>query len=186
MVDLGRAIHARRGALSLTLNELAERAHVSRAMLSDIERGAKTPSIRVVCQIAEALDTPVSRLLGEQPAAPEAISVARAADQRRLIDPHSGVERRLLAPAFLRRGIEVVWYVIPPGQKTDIFPAHRHGVAEQITVIQGRLRCYLGAQEVTLDAGDSVAFNADVPHDFHNVGPEPCHYLLLIDSAHTE
>ena len=185
MIDLGRAIRARRGELRLTLNALAEQAQVSRAMLSDIERGTKIPSIRVVCQIAEALDIPVSRLLGEQGTS-EMISVVRAGERQRLIDPQSGAERQLLAPTFLRRGVEVLWYVIPPEQKTGVFPAHRQGVAEHITVIQGRLRCNLGTEEVTLDAGDSVSFDASVPHEFQNLGSNPCRYLLIIDSAHTE
>ena len=37
-------------------------------MLSDIERDAKSPTIRVISQIAMGLDTTVSELLGEPPA----------------------------------------------------------------------------------------------------------------------
>ncbi len=54
-------------ALSLTLEALAERAGVSRAMISDIERDVKNPTIKVLSQIAEGLKCTVSSLLGEQP-----------------------------------------------------------------------------------------------------------------------
>src|SRR4051812_33336787 len=106
-MELGQAIRDRRGALELTLEALAARAQVSRAMLSAIERGARNPTIKVLCQIAEGLHCSVSQLIGEQVAAePDDLTVVRTGERRRLIDPQSGVERHGLAPSFLRRGIE--------------------------------------------------------------------------------
>ena len=181
-MELGGRIRARRGGLGLTLQGLEARSGVSRAMLSEIERGAKNPSIKVVCQIAEGLGCTVSELLGEHVPAPPGPTVVRREERRVLVDPHSGVERHLLAPAFQQRGIEIVWYVIPPGGDTGAFPPHRPGVAEHITVVEGRLRCRLGGGELTLETGDSVSFAADIEHRFHNPGPAPCRYLLVIDS----
>jgi transcriptional regulator with XRE-family HTH domain len=185
MRELGHAIRAKRTALNLTLEELAARAGVSRAMLSDIERDLKNPTIKVLCQIAEGLGCTVSYLLGEQPQkAVTNIQLVRKNERRILVDPQSGVERHLLAPALQHHGIEVLWYVIPPGCRTGAFPSHQHGVEEHITLVQGCLHCILGEQEVILEAGDSVFFPADVVHDFYNPGPESCHYFLVIDSSH--
>lgn len=183
-MELSSNIRARRARLGLTLEALAARTGVSRAMLSEIERGAKNPTIKVVCQIAEGLGCTVSELLGE--AAPAPPLVVRRDERRLLVDPHSGVERQLLSPAFQRRGIEVLWYVIPPGQRVGAFPPHRPGVAEHITVVEGDLQCRLGAQELTLATGDSVAFQADVEHDFYNPGAAPCRFFLLIDSSQVQ
>lgn len=182
-IDLGTNIRARRARLGLTLEALAGRTAVSRAMISDIERGVKSPTVRVVSQIAEGLGCTVSELLGEQVRSPETISILRRGERHVLVDPRSGVERQLLSPPFVRRGIEVVWYVIPSGQATGAFPPHRPEVEEHITVVQGCLQCRVGDREETLGSGDSMCFRADVPHDFRNPGPEPCHYLLIIDSS---
>ncbi len=186
MKDLGHAIRARRIALGLTLETLSERAGVSRAMLSDIERNVKNPTIKVLSQIAEGLECTVSYLLGEEQTGKniERIQVTRKNERHILIDPQSGVERHLLAPALQHHGIEVLWYIIPSGQKTGDFPPHQHGVEEHITVIQGCLHCILGEQEITLESGDSVFFPADIVHGFYNSGSEPCHYFLIIDSSH--
>ena len=183
-MELGQAIHARRAALGLTLEALATRAQVSRAMLSAIERGTKNPTIKVLCQIAEGLACSVSQLIGEHDAElPADLMVVREDARTRLIDPRSGVERHNLAPSFQRRGIEVLWYMIPPGRGTGAFPPHRLGVEEHITVVQGRLHCRLGGQELWLEAGDSIAFQAQLTHAFHNPGPAPCHYFLIIDAS---
>lgn len=182
-MDLGGMIRARRGALGLTLDGLAGRSGVSRAMLSEIERGAKNPTIRIVCQIAEGLGMTVSELIGEVPApANAAPTIVQRGERRTLVDPRSGAERQSLSPAFQARGVEVLWYAIPPGAGTGAFPPHRPGVVEHITVVRGRLRCAIGARAVDLGEGDSIFFAADLPHGFDNPGPEACEYLLIIDS----
>lgn len=185
MEELGRTIRARRVALGLTLEMLAERAGVSRAMLSDIERNVKNPTIKVLGQIAEGLDCTISYLVGEQSTKPaERVSLVRKSERQILIDPHSGAERHLLAPKLLHHGIEVLWYVLPPGQRNGPFPPHQAGVGEHMTLVQGCLHCTLGEQEIILEEGDSVFFHADVTHDFYNPGPGPCQYFLIIDSSH--
>ena len=60
MVEIGEAIKSRRQGKGLTLDGLAGRSGVSRAMLSEIERGVKNPTIRVVCQIADIAAIPRS------------------------------------------------------------------------------------------------------------------------------
>ena len=187
MRALGHMIRARRTELGLTLEALAKRAGVSRAMLSDIERDVKNPTIKVLCQIAEGLGCTVSYLLGEQLGKPvESMQIVRKNERRVLIDPQSGVERHLVAPALQHHGIEVLWYIIPPEQRTGVLPPHQQGVEEHITVVQGCLHCALGEQHAILEVGDSVFFSADVMHDFYNPGPDVCTYFLIIDSSHKE
>jgi transcriptional regulator with XRE-family HTH domain len=60
---LGAAIRAERVSAGLSLRDLAERAQVSNAYLSQIERGLHEPSISVLRAIARALDVPLEALL---------------------------------------------------------------------------------------------------------------------------
>lgn len=183
-MEIGEEIKARRLGKGLTLDGLAALSGVSRAMLSEIERGVKNPTIRVVSQIAEGLETTVSALLGEAPARDErAPVVVRRAGRQTLVDPQTGVERQGLSPVYQGRGVEVLWYTIPPGAQTGTFPAHRPGVVEQIVVVQGKLACTLGGHDLILAEGDAVFFQADVPHAFSNPGSVLCQYLLIIDSS---
>src|SRR5215210_2852104 len=59
----GRARGLRREK-RLTLEGLAARSGVSRAMLSKVERGEKNPTLVVAAKLAEGLGVPLSRLLG--------------------------------------------------------------------------------------------------------------------------
>lgn len=182
-MELGDEIKARRARLGLTLDGLAERCGVSRAMLSEIERGTKNPTIRVLGQIAEGLGASVSALIGEgPPQAARAPAIVRAAERPTLVDPRSGATRQLLAPEYVRHGVEVLWCTLPPGAATGTLPAQRPGTVEQITVVRGALRCRLDGEDALLAAGDAIFFRADLPRAFANPGADPCDYLLISDS----
>ena len=60
---LGALLRAQRIAADLTLRELSERASVSNAYLSQLERGLHEPSLSVLRAIAAALGTPLGPLL---------------------------------------------------------------------------------------------------------------------------
>jgi CheY-like chemotaxis protein len=59
---LGAAIKAERSALGISQEELAYRADLHRTYISDVERGARNPSIESIEKIASALEISVSML----------------------------------------------------------------------------------------------------------------------------
>jgi transcriptional regulator with XRE-family HTH domain len=64
-VSFGRAVRNRRRNLGLSQEELAWRGEVNRSYVTDIERGARNPSLRTIARLAEALQMPLSALLRE-------------------------------------------------------------------------------------------------------------------------
>ena len=61
----GKVIRRRREAAGLSQEDLAEEAGLHRTYISLLERGLRTPTIEVVRQLAEALDTTMASLMGE-------------------------------------------------------------------------------------------------------------------------
>src|SRR4051794_717611 len=62
---IGRKLRQRRAIRGLSLQEVADRADISIGLLSQIERGVTTPSLRSLRQICLALDMPVGWLFDE-------------------------------------------------------------------------------------------------------------------------
>jgi transcriptional regulator with XRE-family HTH domain len=60
---LGKFIHAQRKLAKLSLRELAALTDLSNAYLSQLERGLHQPSMRVITQLARALDVSTETLL---------------------------------------------------------------------------------------------------------------------------
>ena len=65
MEALGAFIRSQRAIAGLSLRDLSERAEVSNAYLSQVERGLHEPSIRVLHAIGVALDVPFDLLLAQ-------------------------------------------------------------------------------------------------------------------------
>ena len=69
---LNENIKAIRKSKGLSQEELAVRLHVVRQTISKWEQGLSVPDSEMLICISEVLETPVSSLLGETPAEPQA------------------------------------------------------------------------------------------------------------------
>jgi len=179
-MDIGEHLKERRSALDLSQSGLAERSGVSASMICDIEGGRKNPTLKVVSQLAYGLQCTISELLGLPVSAPR-VTLHRASERQVMRDMDSGLERSLLSPAMVQRGIQIVQYRLPAGATGGDFPPERPGVVEHITVLSGRLEVAIGDETVRLAEGDSVTFTADVTHSFTNPGDEETLALLVSD-----
>ena len=183
LAELGASIRALRSEQGLTLEALAEKSGVSRAMLSDIERGAKSPTVRVLAGVAAALECPVSQLLGEKPPGPQAPSytVVRRKDRQVTVEPRTDAERHLLAPSFARRGIEVAFLVVSANSRTSLQP-YPVGAEVHLTSIRGPIQVRLGNDSFTLDEGDSAQFRPDTEATLVNGEKKAARLFLVVDT----
>ncbi len=180
---LGVRVKDLRTERGFTLDELAGRSGVSRAMISKLERGEKNPTLVIAARLAEGLGVSLSRLAGVE----ERREVVLVPKERRMVlkDPETGFERQSLSPTFAGRGVEFLRNIVPEGSTSGDFPAHRKGVEEHIVVEKGELKATLGGEEYLLREGDALYFEADVPHRFDNAGRGECAYYLVISSGGT-
>ena len=185
-MEFGKQVKLIRKKRGMSLQELSTLSKVSTSMISQIERGEKNPTISVACEIAEALNTTLSALLGQQDQ--REIVVIRKESRPVYYDENSGFQRHLLSPSFPSRGIEFVKNVIPPYSETGVFPAHKSGVKEYIYIEKGSLKVELGKDGYNerLYEGDSFYFEADTEHRFINDSDIECNYFLVIDSTQSK
>src|SRR5690348_2525816 len=156
--NVGRALKARRETIGLTLRALATKSGVSPSTISDIERGAKSPT--------------TSTLLGVELPPPGRIQVIRGAEQPTIVDPATGARREKFGPAQAGSKVEFVRYVVPPRATAGPFPPHAAGTIEHLHVAAGAVRIVCGDDAARLEAGDSCTCRADAPHLFDNADGE--------------
>jgi transcriptional regulator with XRE-family HTH domain len=177
---VGRAVKARRDTLGLSLRTLAERSNVSASMISDIERGAKSPTISTLALLAGALGVTLSALADSEQAAAKRVHVTRRGDQEIDVSPLDGVKREnfgLVSPGR----IELVRYMVPPQTTLGPFAPHTRGTSEHLYVAAGTIRIICGDEAERLEAGDSCSCIVDVPHIFDNAdgNVEALVYLIV-------
>lgn len=179
LVELGGRIRGERQRRNLSLDDLAGKAHVSRSMLSAVERGDKAPSVLILDQIATGLGTSIARLLALE--AEGRVIVLRSEDQDRAVDP-SGWERRILSPVLANVEFEFMRTTLSPGVSAGTFLPHNPGSREYVAVERGMLRLTLDGKVFLLRKGDSIYYSGDCMHEFENPDRRnSCEYYLAMD-----
>lgn len=166
---LGEAIRLLRRRAGLTIGALAEKAQLSTAMVSLLERGRATPSLRTLRLLGLALDVPVSYFFEAREEPAERYVVRRGA--RRLLRlTRSGVLKEALLPAG--KGLLEMYELAlnPGGASGSDFMQHEGEKAGY--VLSGRLRLVLDGTAELLEPGDTFRFPSSVPHMFDNPGEE--------------
>jgi len=180
LAALGHRVRAERLARGYTLDALADRARVSRSMLSAVERGTKAPTVLVLDRIATGLDTSIARLVSDERKA--RVLILDRERQQVVRDP-AGWERRILSPVLPGVEFEFMRTTLGPGVDAGIFVPHAEGSREYVAVERGVLHLSLDGVAHTLRPGDSIYYDGDCHHGFANPGRTPCVYYLAMDVA---
>jgi transcriptional regulator with XRE-family HTH domain len=176
---VGPRIHALREAMSLSLRSLADRSGVSAQMLSQVERGETSPTLAVAAKIAAGLELTLSQLLRLDEG--QHVAVSRAAERRS--SRHGGHVIEELTPPLPGQRADVSLHVLDPGATTGGAsdpPMHEPGSRETAVVLAGELALVLEGTRTELQEGDSVTFDADLPHHFENEGNDPTRFIAVI------
>ncbi len=206
----GPRLREARTSRGLSVRELARRVGCSASLISQIERGVSVPSVGVLYSLATELGSSLDHLLfgpgpgpdagtgtSTMPAAsvpvtsapvasapaPLAAVVQRGGD-RKIIDLASGVRWERLTPRSeaMTDFLEVIYS--PGGHSTDERRPLRHDGREYALVISGTLTANVGFESYDLNAGDSIAFDAAVPHEYLNKTGEVVRAISVV--VHSE
>jgi transcriptional regulator with XRE-family HTH domain len=190
--DLGVRLRAGRERKHFTVRGLARYVGVSPSLVSQIERGRVMPSVGTLYAIANQLELVVDDLFRD--AGPSAGARARpsgdAADpvqkehNRSTIRLAEGVRWERLTPRpdpeveFLKVVYEVG--AESCGKESLI----RHGGNEYAYMLTGRLGVKIGFEEFELGPGDSIAFDAQMPHRLWTVGKKKAEAIWVVYNRH--
>jgi transcriptional regulator with XRE-family HTH domain len=166
-----------RAARGWTLDRLAAVSGVSRSMLSNIERGAASPTVAVACRIARAFRVSLSDLLDESGRMPT-IDVVRQADRAYHYRTSKECRIRSLTPAHLQRDVEFFEVEIKAGAALRSVP-HFAGTREFLSVREGSVRVRAGDEVTELAVGDCAHYPADVQHAIENTGKSTAVLFLV-------
>ena len=161
----------------LSLDKLAIRCGVSRAMLSQIEQGKSAPTISVLWKIASGLNVPFSDLIKDK--VREGVQVLRYENTKVLFSNTKVFSTRALFPFIGHKKTEFYELILKPGGH-EVAESH----PENIVVVSGRLRLRVGDEVQELAPKDAIYFNADVPHEYSNPTDEEA--LMYLVMTYTE
>lgn len=170
-------LRAERQRHGWSLDELAGRAQVSKAMLSKLERGESSPTATLLGRICGAYGLTMSALVADSVAAPGRL--VRRDEQPVWRDPQSHYVRRQVSP-LSDLPIQLVEVELPA--KADVaFPASAYAFIRQLVwVLEGRLEFVEGSVVHAMRAGDCLELGAPADCVFRNPGRAACRYLVAL------
>jgi transcriptional regulator with XRE-family HTH domain len=172
-----RRLRLRRG---LSLEKLAQKSGVSRAMLGQIELGQSAPTINVLWKIARALDVTFATLIQAREAGGP--TVLKKGQAKVLTSQGGQFSSRALFPFDGPRRAEFYELRLAP-QAEEAADAHAAGTLENLVVSEGQLQLLVGKETYRLEAGDAIVFEADVAHTYANAGSKECVMYLVMTYA---
>jgi transcriptional regulator with XRE-family HTH domain len=174
LTSIAESLRAARDQSGYTLDQLAERAGLSKAYLSRLESADRQPSVATLLTLSRVLGVPINVLLGESGAhTPLAIY---GDDQ----PPHAanGLTMTLCSGFAGSRALEAVRLRIEVDR--DPPPFARHRGEEWVHVLSGVLRFDYDTEVHLLESGQSAHFDADRPH---RLGAEGAGCEVLVVAA---
>src|SRR5213592_2590559 len=176
---VGIRVRALREAMGLSLRDLAERSGVSAPMLSQVERGETSPTLAIAARIAGGLELTLSQLLRLDE--DRHVVVVRRGERRKR--RRSGHRVEELTPPLPGQRADVSLHRLDPGAVTGgpgDPPIHEPGSRETAVLVDGTATLVVEGERHELRAGDSVTFDADLPHHFENTAKEPAELLAVV------
>ena len=171
---LGEQLRRRRKTLGRPLAQVAEACGISVSLLSQIERGLRSISMRTLEALASELQLPMETLVrntkhGDAKAEVDG-AVVRAGSHRRIDLGDKGIHKDNLTPLAATGRVEMYRAVIEPGGSTgdELFFTHK---GEQVGyVIDGQLELFIEDRLLKLEAGDSFCYDGSTPRRWRNPG----------------
>jgi transcriptional regulator with XRE-family HTH domain len=163
MQAVGALVRRLRDEARLSLATLAASAELSPGLLSQIERGMGNPSFTTLVKLAHALDVPVGRFFVSEK---KTGFLVRAGEHPRLLLAEDNLVYELLTP-HMNGKLGMIRARVNGGWSNESAPFVHEG-EECVLVTRGRLRVFIAGDLYALAEGDSITYDASLPHWYHN------------------
>lgn len=178
-LHIAERIREYRQQLGLSGSQLADASGLSKGMLSKLENGQVSPSLATLVRLSGALQVPVTaffRGLDEERdvllvKAGQGMDIShrgsRAGHRYQLLGNMRGPNKRM----------EPVLVTLL--ERTEVFPLYQHPGTELLYLLSGMMEYAVGRAEYSLEAGDALQFDGEVPHGPRRLLSLPTQFLSI-------
>jgi transcriptional regulator with XRE-family HTH domain len=174
--QVGQRLRALRKARDLSIRSLAERSGLSVNTLSLIENGRTSPSVSTLHQLAQSLNVSITAFFeGEQQK--KRVVYQKAGERQQIVFSQGQMEK--LSEGMPRLGSEPFITKLEPKATSGETPIVYAG-REFIYCLEGHITYTVDGDTYSLAPGDSLIFDAYIPHSWKNTAPSNSRALLVL------
>jgi len=179
LIRIGLRIREIRKQQSLTLEQVAQRAEISKGLLSKIENFRAVPSLPVLMRIAFGLNVDAAELLKAIPIQETQNYIFIPADKRQILERDNAVG--FLYQALTCQTLDTFTFdsfvlTLAADAQRDLVTTEGD---EFIFILQGSIDFQLGDEHLTLHQGDALFFDGRIPHVSKSLTGQPAQLLAI-------
>ncbi len=175
-IDVGRQLRKLRGAHGLSIRALADKSGLNVNTLSLIENRRTSPSVSTLQQLARTLQVPISAFF-EVSHGDKQIVHQKAGTRPHAVVTHGSIED--LGAGMPRLGAEPLIITLAPNADSGKTPIVHTG-REFVYCLEGKIAYSVDTETYLLEPGDSLLFEAYLPHHWKNMDASPSRSLLIL------
>lgn len=181
IIQISNKIKEKRKAKGITIQELADKAEVSKGLISQIENNRTVPSLLVLINIIRALNLDMNEFfneIGKEQQSSKVIIKQESSYQVFEKETAKGfLYKRVLTRSVKNYPVDIVILELKKGArrnqmvKTDAY--------EYKYIIQGKVEYQVENEKYILNTGDSLFFDGRLGHKPANIGDEDAKILVV-------
>lgn len=175
-IDVGTRLRVLRAGAGLSIRALAERSGLNVNTLSLIENGKTSPSVSTLQQLAGALGVPITEFFVTEQGN-KTVVYQQSGRRPHVLFEHGVMED--LGAGMSRFGAEPLIVTLEAKADSGVNPIVHTG-REFVYCLAGRIAYTVDTETYLLEPGDSLLFEAYLPHRWKNVDVEPSRLLLVL------
>ncbi len=186
-IAVGDRVKYYRKKRSMTIQQVAEAAGLSKGLISQIENRLVSPPIATLFKIANVLEVPMARFFQDESSVSDKIvavkeSERKKVNRRKLSGSMSlGYSYESLAWKKTKKSMEPFIITFEPKQADEVAYFSHQG-EEFHFVIEGELEFISDKKTIVLGKGDSLYFESNISHGFRALNGKPAKTLVVIHS----
>ena len=181
-VSVGKRLQALRLEIGLSQRALAEMSGLNFNTLSLIENEKTSPNVSTLQQLADALNVPIT-IFFESFRERDQVVFKKAGERQKTTFSQGQIED--LGGGMALGEATPLLLVLNPHEVSDLDPISHSG-QEFVYCLEGLLSVTIDEDIYVLEPGDSLIFDAYIPHHCENAGDTLCRSILVISPSDHE
>jgi transcriptional regulator with XRE-family HTH domain len=173
-VKIGEKLRKLRMSNSLTQEELASRADLTKGYISQLENDATSPAISTLQDLLDVLGVSLSEFFAVMPEQ----QIVYGADDRVIASDEDGLRAELLVPGAQNREMDPALVTLQPGEQMSPQPFHEG--EEFGYVLCGRIELILDEKVHPVRKDECFYFPSDRRHQVRNPGKTEAKILWVV------
>ena len=184
--SIGKQVRISRKNAGVTLQQLSKQSLLSASMLSKIENGQISASLKTIQLICHALNISITSLFKQhdKDAEPTFIKSGEGLTIERAGSDES--RHYQLLGHNVSGSLKVEPCLITVTSRDYDFPDFQHKGVEFIYMLKGEMDYYYGTKIYHFKKGDSIYFDSDKPHGPKKIISDECQFLTVICSNNSD